>query len=348
MFEGLDSGEREQAGVEQQKNILPENTYISIGGNALQVDIGYRPHWFGPFQESDMLISTNAPTAPGITFSNNIPFKFLGIRYEVFLAQLSQSDKILSADRSQRLSGKPKLLGMHFSIEPLSGFAIGVNRLLQYGGGDRDESADSIISAFFNPKNNDNWSVEDGVEDGADFGNQLVSITTRYTFSGEFPMAVYMSYAGEDTSAASNRALGNTALMLGIHMPLLAPNLDFTYEYASWQNSWYVNGVFGDGLRNYDTVMGHWAASQREFTDAVGATSHILKLVWSLERDRMLLFKFRQVRNESYSAYDYQIGNELSVEYSRPLGKFTVGVSGLAGESVFGESYSRAASFIRW
>lgn len=336
-------------GPDLEKNIFAENTFISLGSEALQLDVGYRPHWFGPFQESDMLISTHAASAPGLTLSNTTPFDFLGFRYELFWVQMSESDKILSEDRSQRLTGDPKLLGLHLSIEPLAGFAIGINRLMQYGGANRDESVNGLMKAFFRPRKNDNLNIEeDGEHDGADFGNQLLSVTTRYTFVGDFPMSVYMMYAGEDTSSAAVAALGNTSLMLGLHMPMLTSKLNFTYEYASWQNAWYVNGVFGDGLRNYDTIMGHWAASRREFADAVGATSHMAKLIWAIDSEQMLLFKYSRVENEPYSAQDYKIGNEFSADYSRPWQDFSVGVSLMVGNSVFDERYSRMTGYIRW
>ena len=44
------------------------------------------------------------------------------------------------------------------------------------------------------------------------------------------PFAVYVEYAGEDTSRGRNYLLGNTALSWGIHFPNLFRRCDLTVE----------------------------------------------------------------------------------------------------------------------
>jgi hypothetical protein len=56
-----------------------------------QLDIGYRDHWLSPFTDSSMLVSTEAPTMPSITLSNYRPISRLGISYQIFLADMSES-----------------------------------------------------------------------------------------------------------------------------------------------------------------------------------------------------------------------------------------------------------------
>ncbi len=326
-----------------KKDEFFENSYLSLGNRYIQMDVGTRAHWFGPFQESDMLLSTNASALPSVTFSNAKPLTALGIRYEIFMAQMSESDLILSADNNERLSGKPRLFGFHTSFEPVQGFALGFNRLMQYGGADRDDSFSELIKAFFNAKKYDNVGQE-----GLNFGNQLSSVTTRYTFTGEKPLSIYMEYAGEDTSLTSDYHLGNSSLMLGFHAPKITESLDFTYEFAEWQNGWYVNGNYGDGLRQFETILGHWGANHRDFPDAVGAASHMAKLNWYIDGRKTLISKFRQVDNQNYTQTQYQTSNAMELEYSQDLGHFTVGVSLLAGKNAFGENYSQATGIARW
>lgn len=326
-----------------QKGDFPENSFISLGWEMFQVDIGYRPHWLGPFQDSDMLYSTHAPSLPGITFSNTRPYSRFGILYEVFLAQLSKSDQVASQNGLGRVTGAPRLLGVHLSFQPVDGFAIGFNRLLQFGGADRDDSPRSIFNALTNPSKYDNIGDE-----GADFGNQLSSVTTRYILSGDIPLSVYMEYAGEDTSASSDFALGNTSLMFGLHLPKLMSNYDFTYEYASWQNLWYINGVYLDGLTNYGHILGHWGGDRREFEDPVGAITHMAKLIWSIDQGQSMTFQGRSIKNESYSSQNYKAGREITLEYSRGLERFISGVRFIGGESVFGERYAQLTGFVRW
>lgn len=326
-----------------EEDTFAEGSYLSLGGRYLQLDAGYRTHWMSPFQESAMLVSSNASAVPGVTFSNVIPISRLGFGYEIFFAQMSESDKILSQERDQRLSGNPKLFGVHLSVQPIQGFALGLNRLMQYGGADRDESFESLLKAFFNAKDNDNIGRE-----GVDFGNQLSSVTTRYSFGDDFPVSVYMEYAGEDTSNPSDYHLGNTSLMFGVHLPKLTESVDLTFETAEWQNGWYVNHNYGDGLTNFHSIMGHWGAENRVQGDAVGASAQTLKLFWDLGSDKTLLTKIRQVDNKSYSANDYDTGRELFLEYSQPFQRYRVGASLTVGSDVFGENYSAATGFIRW
>ncbi|SMF59525.1 Capsule assembly protein Wzi [Alteromonadaceae bacterium Bs31] len=327
----------------EQKDEFLENSYLSLGNHYFQVDIGTRAHWFGPFQESDMLLSTNASALPGVTFSNAKPLTFLGIRYEIFMAQMSESNSILSEDRSERLSGNPRLFGFHTSFEPLPGFAVGFNRLMQYGGADRDESFSSLMKAFFNAKEYDNIGLA-----GKDFGNQVSSVTTRFTFPGTFPLSLYMEYAGEDSSLTSSAHLGNSSLMLGFHAPRLTDTLDFTYEFAEWQNAWYVNTNYGDGLRQHHTILGHWGANHRVFSNAVGASTHMAKLNWYIDERKTLISKFRQIENQNYSQIQYKTGRALELEYNQRFEHFTLGLAALAGKDVFGENYTQATGIFRW
>jgi hypothetical protein len=325
------------------KDEFAEGSFVSLGWDAMQLDLGYRPHWFSPFQESAMLISTQASALPGVTLSNTTPFSFLGIQYELFLAQMSESDLILSQARDERLSGNPRLFGMHLSFAPVEGFAIGFNRLMQYGGADRADGFGDLVDGFLNPKDADNIGRE-----GRDFGNQLSAINTRYTFDGDFPISVYMEYAGEDSSKSSDYHLGNSALMFGLHMPKLTESLDLTYEYADWQNGWYTNSNYGDGLTHYNALLGHWAASDRQFGNAVATESQLIKLIWDISPGKSLTIKARTAENKQFTQVEYENAQEIELEYAQSLGEFIAGVNVISGSDAFGEDYSRISGFIRW
>ncbi len=320
-----------------EKDEFLEGSFVSIGSDYLQLDIGNRPHWFGPFQDSDMLISTQAPAIPSVTISNVIPFSFLGFSYEIFLGEMSESEFIQSETTGEFLAGNPRLFGLHLGFNPFTGFAIGFNRLMQYGGGDRDESFSGLLEAFANAKQNDNVGNE-----GRDFGNQLSSITTRYTFADGFPFSVYMEYAGEDTSHSSSFHLGNTALMLGIHLPKLTDTLDLVIEHAEWQNDWYVNSNYGDGLSQYDNVIGHWGATQRQ--GATGAKSLSTRLSWAVADGKDLQFNYRELKNTD----DTETGQFLSISYATDYRLFIVGAEMIYGQDIFGEEVTRIEGFFRW
>lgn len=333
------------------KNFIPEATYLSLGGNYLQIDLGYRPHLWGPFQHGDMLLSKNAPSPAGITISNPLPFGFLGFSYEFFLAELSKSSSILSKDSSQRLTGNPRLFGTHFSINPVDGFAISFNRLMQYGGADRDSGLTGIMNAFFEVRGHENKTDD---ENSTDFGNQLSSITTKYTFSGTHPWSIYMEYAGEDASAASDVHLGNTAIMWGIHIPSITDSVSVTIESAEWQNGWYVNSNYSssgehDGFTNHNSGMGHWGSNQRQFSDDVGSSAYTLQLDWNLDylSDNFISLNIQSIENKSYSSR-YERSTFYRLEYAQKIGGSYGGILLENGNDVFGNNHSKISGYIQW
>lgn len=338
--------ENYNSGNNQTRTDLQHHSFISLGTPLAQVDIGYRPHWLGPFKDSDMLISTNAQTMPGITLSNTKAFNMFGIDtyYELFLLKMSESSLIRSTrDLTQVKRGSPRLFGTHLSFQPFSGFAIGFNRLMQFGGGDRDDRAGSVAEAFFVPRDADNIDDE-----GRDFGNQLSSITTRYTFPGTFPISAYMEFAGEDTSASSRYHLGNTAVMFGVHLPEVLNHLDIRYETAEWQNLWYVNANYGDGLTNYEGIVGHWGAERRRFSDGVGARADTLSISYEHSSRDNIVATFRRLENAEPRGSNYETSREIDLSYTRKWQNSLIELNAVFGESVFGESYHRLTVGFRW
>ena len=327
-------------GVAYEDDAVASGSMVSVGWNYAQFDVGYRDHWFSPFEHGAMLISTQAKTMPSVTVSNYTPFSPLGISYEFFLAEMGFSDEI--AFDGGLTAGNPQLAGLRLAIEPAAGWSLGVSRLMQFGGGARGGvSLNEFLRAFFNP------STDNAVDD-SDFGNQVAAWTSRFIFPGRTPFAVYLEYAGEDRSYDGNYRLGNSALSLGITFPRLWERFDFTYEVSEWQNGWYTSSIYGDGLTNDGHVIGHWGADQRVFNDDVGAQAHTVRVGWEPGFGGLLAVRARTIANEDYTAPVYKRGYDLTVSYAFALHGFTVGGELMAGESVFGDSFTRLAGFVRF
>ena len=320
----------------------PTGTVVSLGSEYLQVDLGYRDHWWSSLTDSAMSISTQAATMPSVTVSNYTPLTRWNLRYEVFMAEMSESANI--AFEGGTTVGNPRLAGMHLSIEPLPGWSLGVNRIMQYGGGEREDSFGDLLDAFFNPSDNDNA----GTEDPTEFGNQVASLTSRFVVNDPLPIAVYFEYAGEDTSTLSNLRLGNAALSAGIDLPSLWRNFALTVEVSEWQNAWYEHHIYRDGLRHQGHVLGHWGGDWRVVGDAVGARSWFARLGWQPKSGGLLEMSYRQLDNEDYSSTDYDTGQHFEARYSRPWQQFFIGAEMTVGRDVFGDSYSRVSAFIRF
>jgi len=318
----------------------PTGTVVSFGADFAQFDVGYRDHWWSPAQGNAMLLSTQAATMPSVTVSNYRPLTKAKLRYEAFLARMSESSNI--ATETGITTGHPQLAGLHLSIEPLPGWSLGVSRIMQYGGGERDDSFSSLLDAFFNPSDKDNTGT------AQDFGNQVASLTSQFIVGDPLPVAIYFEYAGEDTSTLSNLRLGNSALSAGIAFPQIGKHFSATFEITEWQNGWYVHHIYTDGLRHEGHVIGHWGGDWRTLGDGVGALSAFARVNVEQILGGAIEASYRQLDNDDYAGGMYETARQLDARYSRPLGQLFVGGEVTVGRDVFGESYSRVGAFIRF
>ncbi|MGD0505256.1 MAG: capsule assembly Wzi family protein [Steroidobacteraceae bacterium] len=345
----------------------PTGTALSLGFDWAQLDVGFRDHWMSPMTDSSMIMSTEAPTTPSVTFSNYAPLTRLGFQYEFFLTRLDQTgtgtgtgssgtgtgsppvDNILYNGVLSR--GNPRLFGAQFSIEPYPGWSLGINRLLEYGGGSRlPDSARFLLRDFFEPS---------GLSQTQ--GNQEASYVSRFVFPGKTPFAVYAQYGGEDNSDGGSYLLGNAALAVGIDFPRIGRHFDATYEITEWQNIWYVHNIFLDGMTSNGLVLGNWGADQRNFNDGVGARTQMLRIGWTPPFGGYLQEQVRTLVNQTYyggdsrqysranpPAYPYHHYLDASVTYSRPWRDVTVGGGVEGGRDVYGESFWRLSAFLRY
>ncbi len=318
----------------------PTGSMVSVGNEYLQLDIGYRDHAYSPMSDSAMLIGAQAETMPSITLSNYAPLSGVNFRYEVFLAQMSESSDI--AIDGGLTSGSPRLAGMHLSIEPLPGWSIALNRIVQFGGGERDDAFGDFVDALFRPNEFDNTGT------AGDFGNQAASVTTQWTASGALPYAVYFEYAGEDTSVSKDYLLGNVGLSAGLRFPRIGPGLDLTFEASEWQNGWYTHHIYGDGLTHEGRVIGHWGADWRTSGDGVGAQSLMARVGWEAPGGALYEATLRALENERYTPTDYENGYAVDLRYSRRWHEFYVGGEINVGSDTLGNSYSRVSAFVRF
>jgi hypothetical protein len=321
----------------------PTGTVFSFGRDFAQLDLGFRDRRWGPSQDTAMLMSTQAPTMPSVTLSSYRPLTKAKLRYEAFVARMSESSNI--AFGTGTTAGHPQLAGLHLSIEPVAGWSIGVARIMQYGGGEREDSFGDLLDAFFNPADRDNTATGDPNEE---FGNQVASLTSQLIVAEPLPLSIYFEYAGEDTSRETNVRLGNTALSAGIAFPKLGSRFAATFELTEWQNGWYVHHIYADGLRHEGHVIGHWGGDWRITGDGVGASSAFARVNVDRVLGGELEATYRQLDNEDYTGGNYETARQIDARYSRPWNDLSVGAAITSGRDVFGESYSRVGVFIRF
>ncbi len=333
-------------GIAYQGRATPTGTVLSMGFDFAQLDVGFRDHWFSPMTDSSMLISTEAPTVPSITLSNYRPISFLGINYEVFLAELSNQNGIEYFNTVT--SGRPRLAGLQVGIEPVTGYSLSLNRVMQYGGGARGGGTLSDLKSALIT----NQNKPDVVGVSQEFGNQVASITSSMIFPGKVPFVARVEYAGEDNAYGGKFRLGDTDLTLGIDFPKLADRYDLTYEVSEWQNAWYTHHIYPLGLTNYEHVLGHWFGDQRKFGDQKSGRSQSLLVGLQTDAGNYWRARYRtlafstSVGFEITPAIPYRHSQELDLQYSTFWRGHSVGAEISGGRDVFGGSYAGiSASF---
>lgn len=319
-----------------------EGTALSAGFEYAQLDIGYRDHWFSPLADSSLLVSTEAPALATMTLSNYQPITPLGFTYEVFAGQMSPQEGIRY--QGAGTDGRPRLTGVQVGFAPAGGYAITLNRLMQYGGGARGGSGLSdLFKAFFN-----NNAVNNGDGgSGEQFGNQIASLAATQVIPAHIPFVVRLEFAGEDNSYGGNYRLGDTALSLGVDIPLLWDRFDLSVEATEWQNAWYVNGVYPKGMTNRGNVLGHWFGDQRQFGDMVGGWSALLQAGYRTDNGDYWRARYRtldfvtSVGYQSQPEFPYRHLHELGLEYASQWRGIPIGAELSVGRDALGESFGR-------
>lgn len=330
----------------QDAGTIHYNTHVAFGYEYAQVELGYREHWFSPFQDSAMLVSTHAEASPSITISNSTPISDWNIRYEVFYSILEEVDAIVLGDET--FPGRPRHAGLHLSFTPLDFWTLGFNRTLQFGGGEREVTFGDVIEALFDPAGKDN--VGDVVTDDInfEFGNQQASITSKWNFYWGMPISLYMEYGGEDTVNESNFSLGNETWSYGAFLPQLTDNVSLRYEYNQWSTRWYTHHLYPDGYTNGGQVMGHWGGGERTFNEDTEAKAHSVNINWRRQNGHLLDATLRLLDNNNTATTTYETGYEVDLTYSVATQYGFVGVTLYAGRDVFGDSFNRLSAFYRW
>jgi hypothetical protein len=162
------------------------------------------------------------------------------------------------------------------------------------------------------------------------------------------PFTAYVEYAGRDSFHFEVYRLRETSLAVGLHFPQLFNRFDFTAEVAQWQDAWYVDYVWLDGMVNDDFVVGGWGGDWRTYNNAVGAQSAMASLEWPLVSGDSVYVRYRTLQNQNYFGIDYDRAYMATVEYSQPRGAFTRGLQLDTGRDVYGDAFVRLSAFLRF
>jgi hypothetical protein len=336
-----------QAGVEYRADagsLVPYNTFVGFSKGNLQLDLGYREHWYSPFSFSSQLISNNAEMGPSITLSTVSPIeRFWQANFELFYTRL---DKVKNGVKflDQWHDGSPHLIGTHLSLRPTESWTLGFNRMLQFGGGPREVSTGDIINAFFDPAANDNTSTPE--ERATEFGDQMASATSSYRLNRGMPIEIYAELAGEDTKRGNNRGVGNQAVSLGIFMPKISDKIALRYEFNRYKTLWYVHHLYALGNTNGGFVFGNYIADQRDFSHGIPATANKVSLDYATSGSAGWMATLATINQQDKLRYD--TAYEFKLEHRRQLQQNPMRLSVTLGSSVYSENYGQIEGSIFW
>ncbi len=332
---------------------LRNNSFVSIGADIFQVDIGYREHWLSPFQESSVLLSTQAKPPLSVTISNSNLLTDFNIKYEMSLGLLDEQQDIQFDIDKPPVSGEPALLTMHFSAQPFDWWTIGFNRTFMFAGGEESISFGDIWNAIIDPVNSDNCGGVGGgseLEDcSEEFGNQQASISNKFDLNWfDVPFSLYYEYAGEDTNNFSNYKLANLANSFGLFLPYIGDSLSLNMEFTTFQSAWYTHHIYGEGYSNDGIKMGHWWGSMKDANDFVGGEAGSVRLDWQNTGDSQISFLYRTANFNQSSYADYQQAHELEMKYHQVIDSNFLTLKLYLGRNNYGENFVQTGISYTW
>ncbi|NKC19752.1 MULTISPECIES: capsule assembly Wzi family protein [Pseudoalteromonas] len=334
--------------------LVPYNTFYGMSYGNLQLNLGYKEHWFSPFKHSAQVYSNNARPSLSASLGLVVPIRnWWNFDFELFYSEL---EKVHDGIRFQGTlhDGTPKIAGSHFSIEPLAGWKIGLNRVMQFGGGPRKVDFKDFVKAYFDPVGNDN-KIGDLTQDD-ELGDQWATITTSFTTNYGTQAQWYLEYGGEDSNNHKNYLFGNTVVNVGVFLPQMTSTTSLRYEFTDMESLWYVNEIYDTYGNTIDGFgVGHFAANHRQFDDGAPTQIHVLEGTYQSDYRSLWRAKLSIIDNESN--YLNELG-ELGAEYERGY-EFELAHIGEAyskqvetkltlGKDVFGENYTWLSVHVYW
>ncbi|MDK2596544.1 capsule assembly Wzi family protein [Pseudoalteromonas obscura] len=334
--------------------LVPYNTFYALGGENLQLNLGYKEHWFSPFKHSATIYSTNAKAPLSASLGLNSPLKnWWNFDFEVFYSELEHVEDGIMYQNTLH-DGTPRLAGTQLNFEPLQNWKIGINRIMQFGGGPRKVDFKDVVKAYFDPAGNDN-SGKTGSQD-AELGDQWASVTTVFKTNWWTTAEWYLEHGGEDTREHKNYLFGNNVTSFGVHLPNVTKDIAIRFEHTNLHSLWYVNKIYaktGNSIDNF--VIGHFAANNRTFNDGVPTTNNVLEVTYTESLDSMWNVKLTSVKNKSGYANElggvsdtYEDMHEIKLSNSRKIDGYQLETSLTVGKDVYGENYTWLSVNVYW
>lgn len=169
-----------------------DGSYLSFVYANWAITAGWQDRWWGPGNDTGLILTNNARPIPAISLSrvNSEGFKTPWLSwigdwtFTTFVGRFEDN----------RFTDNALLWGMRANFRPFKNLEIGISRSIQLGGDGRSSDLGVFVDAFFGDRDNPDFLGEEP-------GNQLGGIDLRYsTTIFNQSIAFYTEYTGEDES----------------------------------------------------------------------------------------------------------------------------------------------------
>ncbi|MDP5188556.1 capsule assembly Wzi family protein [Rheinheimera baltica] len=293
---------REDGSNEQKITLDGSYMAVILGNWVLAVD--QQPLWWGPGQQTALLISNNARPIPSLRLSRhswqaseNMFFNWLGPwSFTSFVGQGEHSS----------IPRQIKHFGARFSARPLPQLELGLSRVSQWGG----DSLDNGLAAFSDMLllNNKAYSNSDNLA--------AIDVTLHFNMF-DMPFSLYTELADDNSSDNLSKPLQLYGIrtFFGNNSTIHTLNLEWSDTYIRCEgatlagNCAYEGNIYPQGYRRYDRVIG----------SGYGADAKVLSAGYRFQTFDGVSWAVSVLRGEFLAASSDLKNWQLRLEYRQPL-----------------------------
>lgn len=329
-----------------------DGSYLSFVYANWAVTAGWQDRWWGPGNDTGLILTNNARPIPAISLSrvSSEGFKTPWLSwigdwtFTTFLGRFEDN----------RFIDNALLWGMRANFRPFKNLEVGISRSIQLGGEGRSSDLGVFVDAFFGDRDNPDFLEEEP-------GNQLGGVDLRYsTKVFNQPIAFYTEYTGEDEAdKLPTKGLflaGAEWFTSSVHQQTKV-FLEYTDSEADCfdgqeGNCAYEHDIYLSGYRQFNRALGSTYDSdaktlvlgvQREYDN--GHAWNVSLKYLELNRDDSQPFELVNNNDRPSFGNPLDFGSEISVDTVSVAGSYRLPVKG-GILTVGGELFSEAVGVV--
>lgn len=254
--------------ADNDKKVNFEGSYLSTYIGNWVISLDQVSQWWGPGQDSAIILSNNAVAFPALRFtrhtSNAIDFPILN-----WLGPISMTTYFGRQEHSNNTKGI-RTWGARFNFKPFNSLEIGLSRTAQWGGEGRINDFSTFVSLLIGE---DNTTIDGKININNEPGNQLAGADFHWSSNLlDQSIGVYGEIIGEDEAGGLP---SHIIYQLGMET-FYGSEGDVTQVYLEYTNTFtncyegiigscaYEHHIYTEGYRRYQRAMGSTYDSDSE------------------------------------------------------------------------------------